>query len=61
MRGMNFLCIKQLGNESNSLKIGLSMESKHPPCNGQAKSLQNAKGQLTNDKNPFSFFMESFH
>ena len=38
----------------------ISKESEHSPCNGQAKSLQNAKGQLTNDKNPFSFLMKLF-
>ena len=60
MRGLNGLSINQLGKESNSLEIGSSRESKHPPCNGQAKALQNAKGQLTNDQNLFSFLMKSF-
>ena len=29
-----------------------SRESEHSPCNGQAKALQNAKGQLKNYSNP---------
>ena len=45
---MNVLSIKQLGKESNSLEIGSSRESKHSPCSGQAKDIQNAKVQLKN-------------
>ena len=37
-----------------------SRESEHSSCNGQAKSFQNAKGQLKNDQNIFSFLMKSF-
>ena len=33
-------------------------ESEYSPCNGQAKSLQNSKFQLTNDKNRLSFLMK---
>ena len=36
-------------------------ESEHSLCNGQAKALQNAKGQLTNDQNPFFFLITSFY
>ena len=61
---MNGLSIIQLGKESNSLEIGSSRESKHSPCNGHAKSLQNAKFQLKKIKsyspsscNPFINFM----
>ena len=60
-RGMNVLSINQLGKESNSLEIGSSRESKHPLCNGQAKALQNDKGQLTNYKNPFSSLNTYFY
>ena len=39
-----------------------SRESEHSSFNtGQAKALQNEKGQLTNDQNPFSFLMKSFY
>ena len=60
MRGMNGLSINKLVKESNSLEIGSSRESKHSPCNGQAKSLQNVEVQLTNDKNLFSLLIKSF-
>ena len=30
-----------------------SRESEHSPCNGQANTLQNAKGQLKNDQKTF--------
>ena len=36
-------------------------ESEHSQCNGQAKALQNAKGQLKNDQTPYSFLMKSFY
>ena len=32
-----------------------SRESEKSPCNGQAKAIQNDKGQLRNDQNPSSF------
>ena len=38
-----------------------SRESERSLCNGQAKSLQNSKGQLTNDQNIFSFLFKSFY
>ena len=38
-----------------------SRESEHSLCNGQAKALQNAKDQLKNDKNIWSFLMTSFY
>ena len=38
-----------------------SRESEHSLCNGQAKALQNAKGQLTNDQKPLSLLMTSFY
>ena len=38
-----------------------SRESEHSPCNGQAKALQNANGQLKNDQNILSFIMKSFY
>ena len=60
IRGMNVLSINQLGKESNSLEIGSSRESKHSPCNGQTKSLQNVEVQLKNDKNLFSLLNKSF-
>ena len=52
---MNVLSIKQLGKESNSLENG----SQAGRVKGQAKALQNAKGQLKNDQNPFPFIMKS--
>ena len=59
---MNGLSINQLGNQSNSLEIG-SQEGRvntHRAMDKQKLS-KNAKGQLKNDQNPFSFLIKSFY
>ena len=50
IRCMNGLSVKQIHRNWFT-----SRESEHSSCNGQENALQNAKGQLTNDKNPLFF------
>ena len=60
MRVLNVLSLNQLGNESNSLEIGSSRESKHPSCNGQEKDLQNSKDKLKIDKKNYPSSRHNF-